>query len=84
MTLRDQIDTLELLDHNIEDLEPMDTEPVTCLECARLLDDDELILGAFCEGCRPFLNRPITVHSEGRQHLRVDWASPRIRRGYRR
>lgn len=80
------IDLLETLDHLPEDFEEMGTEPVTCLECNALLADDELILGAFCEDCRPFFNRPITGHSEGRRHLRVgvDWTSPRIRRGYRR
>lgn len=74
----------EILDHLPEDFEEMGTEPVTCLECGALLDNDELILSAFCEDCRPFFNRPIAGHSEGRRHSGVDWAPPRIRRGYRR
>jgi hypothetical protein len=79
------IDTLDLLDHHVEDLdfEPMDTVALTCVECDAPLEDDDLILGAFCGDCRPFCNRPITGHS-GRGHLQpgVEYVPSHVRRRY--
>jgi hypothetical protein len=60
------------------DLVDVYAEPeVTCLECGAALDDDELVLGAFCHGCRPFNHQPSAI---GETHARsVEYVSRRIR-----
>jgi hypothetical protein len=85
------IDELERLDHQIEDLVWADeVEAVTCLECDRPLDDDELILGAFCRECRPShypqQTGEVDGQAGGRGRLRVgaEWVGGRLRHGYRR
>lgn len=70
MTLRGQT-VCERLDHNIEDFEEMDTEPVSCEKCNRALDHEEMLKGALCGDHMPRL--PLLA-----------WVPPRIRRGYRR
>jgi hypothetical protein len=35
-----------------------DPDVVTCVDCGALLDDNELILGAFCRECQPGVEYP--------------------------
>lgn len=79
--MSDRLELCEALDHLPEDFEPMDTEVLDCVECGAVLDDDELLLGAFCNDCRPFHKPLITIHS--RRSRGIEWVSWSLRHGYR-
>lgn len=72
-----------LRDPNVS-LSPIVAAPPVCESCGRLLDDDELLFGAFCRDCRPLNPTAGCAQRSGRLRVGVEYASCGVRRRYRR